>query len=77
MLEIYYPIITNDSHLLVKNDCIIQDNSSTGIYHRLNLLPWAVLNGLIKFYKQKDLRSHDIEEVFYFFKLLNGFLGYF
>lgn len=65
MLEIYYPIISKDSRLLVENERIIQDNSSTGIYHRLNLLPWAVLNGLTNFYKQKDLRSHDIEEVFF------------
>lgn len=65
MIQIYQPILSNDPRLLIESGRIEQDNSSTAIYHRLNLLPWAALNGLTKFYRRKDLRSHDIEEVFF------------
>lgn len=56
-------MIAADPRLIVSGDHITQDGSTQAIYHRLNLLPWAVLNKLSKFYRRYDKRERDVEEV--------------
>uniref|UniRef100_A0AC34RBV5 Phosphatidate cytidylyltransferase, mitochondrial n=1 Tax=Panagrolaimus sp. JU765 TaxID=591449 RepID=A0AC34RBV5_9BILA len=63
--RIYMPLLTQDSRLYIKGNRIDQDNSTPSIYHRLNLLPLKVLNGLQHRSKVWDKRQRDIEEMLF------------
>ena len=39
--------------------------STPAVYHRLNLLPSNVLNRLYTFYRRRDLRERDLEEIIF------------
>ncbi|KAJ1368915.1 hypothetical protein KIN20_030274 [Parelaphostrongylus tenuis] len=58
--NIYDPLLANDSRLVV-----LQDGSTSAIYHRLNLLPSTVLNGIKKNWNKRNKLQNDTEEVLF------------
>jgi len=63
--KIYLPLLMQDQRIVIKGSRLEQDNSTPSIYHRLNLLPLAVLNGLQIRSRAWDRRQKDIEEVLF------------
>ncbi|KJH51144.1 hypothetical protein DICVIV_02704 [Dictyocaulus viviparus] len=56
--DIYLPLLTNDSRIVVQN-------GNVTIYHRLNLLPSAVLSAVKKNWNKKNKLQKDTEEVLF------------
>lgn len=63
--EIYKPILADDKRLTLRGNKIEQDNSTPSIYHRLNLLPMAVVDGLCTRFHTWDKRQRDVEEIMF------------
>ncbi|KAH7728381.1 Protein Y71F9B.2 [Aphelenchoides avenae] len=63
---VYDPLLVKDRRIEILGDnSITQDGSTTAIYHRLNLLPQRVIEGLYKIHRKRDVRVRDIEEVLF------------
>uniref|UniRef100_A0A7E4V7R2 Phosphatidate cytidylyltransferase, mitochondrial n=1 Tax=Panagrellus redivivus TaxID=6233 RepID=A0A7E4V7R2_PANRE len=66
--RVYLPLIAEDKRLaLLGKNKIEQDNSTTTIYHRLHLLPSAVMDGLAIRSLAWDKRQRDVEEILFAF----------
>lgn len=64
LLRVYEPLMNDDARLSVMTPAkVIQDGSTTAIYHRLNLLPSEVLNRIQKNMNKVQRRQRDAEEV--------------
>ena len=63
--ELYKPLLADDKRLTLRGNKIEQDNSTPSIYHRLNLLPMGVVDGLCTRYRTWDKRQRDVEEVLF------------
>jgi translocator assembly and maintenance protein 41 len=61
--EIYTPMLKSDSRVYRSGDRFEQDTSTPAIYHRLNLLPSKVLEGMAGLYWYRDPRHRDIDEM--------------
>lgn len=66
LLRVYEPLMNDDARLSVMSPAkLIQDGSTTAIYHRLNLLPSEVLNRIQKNMNRVQKRQRDAEEVIF------------
>lgn len=63
--SIYSPLLSDDQRIHIGGEKLQQDTSTPAIYHRLNLLPFAVVDGLSEHYKKSDPKQRDIEEVLF------------
>jgi hypothetical protein len=63
--EIYTPMLDADTRVYrsESGDRFEHDTSTPAIYHRLNLLPSKVLEGMAGLYWYRDPRHRDIEEM--------------
>jgi len=59
---IYHPLLTRDPLIRISGDRIDQDITTPAIYHRLNLLPFAVKHILQQNFRQANKRYFDVEE---------------
>jgi mitochondrial translocator assembly and maintenance protein 41 len=64
-MDTYHPLLVDDSRIRLDGPKIEQDNSTPAIYHRLNLLPYSVLDRLAQQYRVHDPKQRDIEEVLF------------
>lgn len=66
LLRVYEPLMNDDARLSVMTPAkVIQDGSTTAIYHRLNLLPSEVLNRIQRNMNKAQKRQRDAEEVIF------------
>jgi translocator assembly and maintenance protein 41 len=65
LMEVYVPLLLEDRRLVISGQKIEQDNSTAAIYHRLNLLPSRVVEGLSAIYYRRDHKVRDMEEVLF------------
>jgi translocator assembly and maintenance protein 41 len=62
---LYKPLLADDKRLSLRGNKVEQDNSTPSIYHRLNLLPMGVVDGLCIRFRAWDKRQRDVEEVLF------------
>ncbi|CAO4360657.1 unnamed protein product [Caenorhabditis nigoni] len=66
LMRVYEPLMNDDARLSVMSPAkVIQDGSTTAIYHRLNLLPSEVLNQIQENMNKAQKRQRDAEEVIF------------
>ncbi|VDN57626.1 unnamed protein product [Dracunculus medinensis] len=66
LAEIFMPILENDTRLTITRTSLfelIKDTNMAAVYHRIQLLPCAILERLQKVWNQRDSKQRDIEEV--------------
>uniref|UniRef100_A0A0N4ZYZ0 Phosphatidate cytidylyltransferase, mitochondrial n=1 Tax=Parastrongyloides trichosuri TaxID=131310 RepID=A0A0N4ZYZ0_PARTI len=65
LVEIYKPLLEDDARVTVLPKKIEQDNTTQAIFHRINLLPSAILNNVQELWKKRYRERKDLEETLF------------